>query len=254
MTASTNTTVTLWDIYTSTAVTQLIAHDKEVYDVAWSPGLSGRDVFASCGADGSVRMFDIRSLEHSTILYEAPSAPLSPSIGPSATLAQPGSPNTTAPSPSPLLRIAYDPSNPSALAIVHDNSSSILILDVRQPGVPVAELKSHQANVNGIAWSGGTDSEANSDKSGTLVSVADDGLALVWDGAGAFATGSASAEAKPSKGSGGSGSGAVRVTRQPMFAYEAGQEINSVAWGSGGGVGGDFVACSVGRSVRCLRI
>ena len=28
------------------------------------------DVFASCGADGSVRMFDLRSLEHSTIIYE----------------------------------------------------------------------------------------------------------------------------------------------------------------------------------------
>lgn len=28
------------------------------------------DVFVSCGADGSVRMFDLRSLEHSTIIYE----------------------------------------------------------------------------------------------------------------------------------------------------------------------------------------
>ena len=28
------------------------------------------DVFVSCGQDGSVRMFDLRSLEHSTIIYE----------------------------------------------------------------------------------------------------------------------------------------------------------------------------------------
>ena len=51
-----------------TAKTQLIAHDKEVYDVRFCAG--SVDVFVSCGADGSVRMFDLRSLEHSTIIYE----------------------------------------------------------------------------------------------------------------------------------------------------------------------------------------
>ena len=32
----------------------------------------GKDVFSTVGADGSMRMFDLRSLEHSTILYETP--------------------------------------------------------------------------------------------------------------------------------------------------------------------------------------
>lgn len=43
--------------------TQLIAHDKEVYDIAWG----GVGVFASVSADGSVRVFDLRfvSLFHS---------------------------------------------------------------------------------------------------------------------------------------------------------------------------------------------
>ena len=36
--------------------TQLIAHDKEVYDIAWG----GKGVFASVSADGSVRVFDLR--------------------------------------------------------------------------------------------------------------------------------------------------------------------------------------------------
>ena len=51
---------------------QLIAHDRpgEVYDVAWLPGST--DIFVSVGADGSLRAFDFRSLEHSTILYETP--------------------------------------------------------------------------------------------------------------------------------------------------------------------------------------
>ena len=40
--------------------TQLIAHDKEVYDIAFSKAGGGRDMFASVGADGSVRMFDLR--------------------------------------------------------------------------------------------------------------------------------------------------------------------------------------------------
>jgi WD repeat-containing protein 68 len=51
-----------------TAKTQLIAHDKEVYDVRFCA--KSVDVFVSCGQDGSVRMFDLRSLEHSTIIYE----------------------------------------------------------------------------------------------------------------------------------------------------------------------------------------
>lgn len=36
--------------------TQLIAHDKEVYDIAWG----GLGVFATVSADGSVRVFDLR--------------------------------------------------------------------------------------------------------------------------------------------------------------------------------------------------
>lgn len=54
--------------------TQLIAHDKEVYDIAWG----GSGVFASVSADGSVRVFDLRDKEHSTIIYETdkPDQPL----------------------------------------------------------------------------------------------------------------------------------------------------------------------------------
>jgi WD repeat-containing protein 68 len=68
ITSSIDTTCTIWDIPSLTAKTQLIAHDKEVYDVRFCA--NSVDVFASCGQDGSVRMFDLRSLEHSTIIYE----------------------------------------------------------------------------------------------------------------------------------------------------------------------------------------
>lgn len=68
ITSSIDTTCTIWDIPSLTAKTQLIAHDKEVYDVRFCA--QSVDLFVSCGQDGSVRMFDLRSLEHSTIIYE----------------------------------------------------------------------------------------------------------------------------------------------------------------------------------------
>ena len=115
-TSSIDTTCTIWGLETGQVIgrvnmvtgqvkTQLIAHDKEVYDIAFSKGKDysqkkkkskfiyigeyilqnssqihfilrvaggGRDMFASVGADGSVRMFDLRHLEHSTIIYEDP--------------------------------------------------------------------------------------------------------------------------------------------------------------------------------------
>ena len=41
---------------------------SQVYDIAWG----GVGVFASVSADGSVRVFDLRDKEHSTIIYESP--------------------------------------------------------------------------------------------------------------------------------------------------------------------------------------
>ena len=89
-TSSIDTTCTIWDIETQTARTQLIAHDREVFDLAFA---RGKDVFASVGADGSVRMFDLRSLEHSTIIYESP-----------------------APKFDPLLRLEWNKQDPNYLA------------------------------------------------------------------------------------------------------------------------------------------
>ena len=45
-----------WRAQKGVVDTQLIAHDREVYDIAWG----GVGVFASVSADGSVRVFDLR--------------------------------------------------------------------------------------------------------------------------------------------------------------------------------------------------
>ncbi|MED6171727.1 hypothetical protein PIB30_043530 [Stylosanthes scabra] len=67
-TSSVDTTCTIWDIEREAMNAQLVAHDKEVYDISWG----GVNVFASVSGDGSVRVFDLRDKEKSTIIYENP--------------------------------------------------------------------------------------------------------------------------------------------------------------------------------------
>ena len=75
----------------------------------------------------SVRMFDLRHLEHSTIIYEDPTH-------------------------TPLLRLAWNKQDPNYLATVAMDACEVIILDVRVPCTPVARLNNHRACVNGIAW------------------------------------------------------------------------------------------------------
>ena len=103
--------------------TQLIAHDKEVYDIAWGgPGL-----FASVSADGSVRVFDLRDKEHSTIIYECPQRD------------------------TPLLRLGWNKQDSRYMATVVMDQAKVIVLDIRFPTCPVAELtryESHAANMS----------------------------------------------------------------------------------------------------------
>jgi len=147
-TASIDTTCTVWDVERGVVETQLIAHDREVYDFAWG----GAGVFASVSADASVRVFDMRDKEHSTIIYEAPN------------------PDT------PLLRLAWNKHDPRYLATIALDSAKVFVLDIRFPSMPVAELARHQAPVNAIAWAPHSAMH--------LCSVADDAHALIWDLAG----------------------------------------------------------------------
>lgn len=142
---SIDTTCTIWDINVMTPKTQLIAHDKEVYDIAFA---CGKDVFGTVGADGSLRMFDLRSLEHSTILYE--------------------SPNLT-----PLLKLAWNKQDPNYLATIHTESQKAIILDIRIPSIPVAELVSHVGALNSISWAPHSPNH--------ICTCADDKQALIWD-------------------------------------------------------------------------
>jgi len=144
-TASIDTTCTIWDLEKETITTQLIAHDKEVYDIAFSKGIHS---FASVGADGSVRLFDLRSLQHSTILYE--------------------SCNFT-----PLLRLAWNKMDENYLATIMMDSHTVTILDVRAPAIPIAELLGHRGAVNALTWAPHSCCH--------ICTAGDDCMTLIWD-------------------------------------------------------------------------
>ncbi|KAK9452656.1 WD40-repeat-containing domain protein [Dipodascopsis uninucleata] len=146
ITSSIDTTCTIWDLNTSVAKTQLIAHDKEVFDARFTAG--NVDVFASVGADGSVRVFDLRSLEHSTIIYEPVSPP-------------------------PLLRISTNSRDANLLATFAADSTVVHVLDIRSPGTPVVELDAHVSNVNAVEWA--------PQQRNIIATAADDCQVLVWD-------------------------------------------------------------------------
>lgn len=266
MTASIDTTCTVWNIDTSTAITQLIAHDREVYDVAWLPGST--DIFVSVGADGSLRAFDLRSLEHSTILYETPppksAPPASSSVNGSSA---PGSPGTSArPHTSPLLRIAFNPADSNYMATFHQDGRDIQILDMRSPGQPVMELHAHQGAINGLSWSAGG---VGPGESPLLATASDDCQLLLWD---VGSQGPLSASPAPRSGHGqGPGSTAglsasprpetkKRIVQDPVMAYTGPSEVVNVAWspkiGSVGGIvpAGEWVAIAMGKSIRALKV
>ena len=202
-TSSIDTTCTIWDVNTQQARTQLIAHDREVFDLAFA---RGKDVFASVGADGSVRMFDLRSLVNSTIIYESPEL-------------------------EPLLRLewnkqvghwslqlVYDVLSASLLTLSNHRSSTgfiqdpnymatfmvdsmrTVILDIRVPSLPVTELGGHLGCVNATAWA--------PHSSCHICTAGDDSQALIWD-----------LSAMPK-----------RPVDDPILAYNADGEINNLQW------------------------
>ena len=153
-TASIDTTCTIWNVTAEKAVariggevkTQLIAHDQEVYDMAFCRG--DTHSLASVGADGSVRLFDLRKLEHSTIIYDNEDN-------------------------SPLLRLAWNKEDSNYLATVAMDSNEVILLDIRYPCIPVSRLGKHEGPINGIAWA--------PHSSCHICTASDDRKALIWD-------------------------------------------------------------------------
>jgi WD repeat-containing protein 68 len=123
-TSSIDTTCTLWDISKQSIKTQLIAHENEVYDLAFAPGVF---TFATAGADGSIRMFDVRTLEHSTILYDNQNQ-------------------------IPFVRLTWNRMDPNQIATVMMDNNKVILLDIRYPSYILHELCGHSNYVNSVSW------------------------------------------------------------------------------------------------------
>lgn len=222
------------------------------------------DTFVSCGADGSVRMFDLRSLEHSTIIYE-PSEKndkgkirvencLQQFVSRKAdTSSKPPTPTTqqgqTLPPAPPLLRIAASPHDSHLLATFASEANVIRVLDSRQPGQALLELHGHAGQINTVEWS--------SNRRGMLASGADDCQILYWDLINS--QNSATLGHAPNGGMGpaeGATGSARENAKGPAASWRADFEIGNISWSprlpSSGG--GDWLGVSGGRAVWGVRV
>ncbi|KAL7715684.1 WD repeat-containing protein [Entamoeba marina] len=189
---SIDTTCSVWSVETGQLVKKLIAHDKEVFDVSFA---ANPDIFGTVGGDGSLRMFDLRALEHSTILYESQGLV-------------------------PLLRLEWNKSDPNFIATFAMDSDKVIIIDVRQPAIPYAQLKVHRNSVNAISWAPSSNTH--------LCSASDDHKALIWD-------------VSP-----------VAEGGDPaVLQYEAEAEVNYISWAT---LYPEWICASVGNQVQALRV
>jgi len=107
-----------------------------------------KNYFASVGGDGSLRFFDTRSLDTSTILYETSDR-------------------------SALVRLDWNYLDTNLIAIFQQDSMTCQIIDIRNPSVGLISLSGHTGCLNGISWTPLSPHH--------ICSVADDHLAFIWD-------------------------------------------------------------------------
>lgn len=157
-----DTTCTVWDLHraeeAASVKTQLIAHDLEVYDVKFLH--ASTNVFALVSNDGLMRVFDLRLLEHLTIIYEPASSAPYAHYNPQALLH--------------LLTLNVDQHH---LATVGVHLNQVLVIDMRMPGTPAVTLDAlfggkSPCAVNALAWHPHLN---------LLLTGGDDCQALVWD-------------------------------------------------------------------------
>jgi WD repeat-containing protein 68 len=221
ITSSMDTTCTVWDLNSISAPkTQLIAHDSEVFDVQFIKGSC--DIFASVGCDGSMRVFDLRALDHSTIVYEPPTT-----VG-AAESATSNAMSSSTRGNVPLLRLATSNTDQNIIATFSSNSDTVSIMDLRYPGQPTLSLAGHSAKLNSIKW------HPTEPK---LLSGGDDCQALIWDlstaNTGRLGT------AKPKSG-----------VEYPDYSYSDTFEVNNVCWSPAG----DWIGVTSGKGFQGVRV
>lgn len=132
----------------------------------------------------------------------------------------------------PLLRLAASPHDSHLLATFAQDSNVVRILDVRQPGQALLELRGHSAALNSIEW--------NPSRRGMLASGGDDSLVLVWDllhaNQGATISNEHAASAPPTPAAAqptNNGTGAQNVPvgqKGPWASWRCDYEVGNISW------------------------
>ena len=133
------------------------------------------------------------------------------------------------------------PHDAHLLATFSQDSNSIRILDVRQPGQALLELRGHAAGINCIEWA--------PSRRGTLASGGDDSLVLIWDllnqgnasvGAGVNGTPQTQPNASPASSQG------------PAASWQCDYEVANISWAPQSALtshGSDWLGVSGGKGV-----
>lgn len=121
--------------------------------------------------------------------------------------------------------IPASPHDAHLLATFAQDSNIIRVLDVRQPGQALLELKGHSAAINCVEWS--------PTRRGTIASGADDSLVLVWDlinqnNAAALPNPTSQPAAQPTQ----HGNAGVPSTmeRGPAASWVCDYEVSNLSW------------------------
>ena len=111
------------------------------------------------------------------------------------------------------------------MATIIQDSSKVVVLDIRFPTIPVAELQRHHDSVTSLAWA--------PHSSCHICTAGEDSQALIWD--------LSSRPQQPTPDGG----------IDPILAYTAGAEVNQLQWSA---AHPDWVAICFGSRVQILRV
>lgn len=124
-----DSTCTVYDLTKQKIKTQLIAHDDLVLDVKFLNNNNSKknaELFMTCGNDGSLRLFDLRTLDHSSILYEDAQK-------------------------RPLLNLEVNPLDSNKILCFALDSKHITYIDLRFEKSPLKEF-SIDSNITSCLW------------------------------------------------------------------------------------------------------